>query len=79
MRRPRFLTALAVGAFICGEYGSDTVAADGVTAQYLVFEWWVVVPMESSNQYSLDLIDCDLVISSMIQRRRWRLVVSHGS
>ena len=42
MRRPRFLTALAIGAFICAEYGPDTVAADGVTHPYLVFEWWLV-------------------------------------
>jgi hypothetical protein len=42
MRRPRFLTALAVGAFICAEYGPDTVAADDVTPPYLVFEWWLI-------------------------------------
>jgi hypothetical protein len=42
MRRPRFLTALAIGAFICGEYGPDTIAADGITPPYLVFEWWIV-------------------------------------
>ncbi len=42
MRRPRFMTALAVGAFICAEYGPDTVAADDVTPPYLVFEWWIV-------------------------------------
>jgi hypothetical protein len=42
MRRPRFLTALAIGAFICGEYGPDTVSSDGVTPPYLVFEWWIV-------------------------------------
>jgi hypothetical protein len=42
MRRPRFMTALAVGAFVCEEYGPDTVAADTVTPPYLVFEWWVI-------------------------------------
>ncbi len=42
MRRPRFLTALAVGAFICADYGPDTVAADGITPPYLVYEWWIV-------------------------------------
>lgn len=42
MRRPRFLTIMAVGAFICAEYGPDVVAADGVTPPYLVFEWWVI-------------------------------------
>lgn len=49
MRRPRFLTALAVGAFICGEYGPDTVAADGVTPPYLVFEWWIVEAFVRAN------------------------------
>jgi hypothetical protein len=42
MRRPRFLTTLAVGAFLCQDYGLDAVAADEVTPPYLVFEWWVV-------------------------------------
>ena len=42
MRRPRFLTVMAVGACICAEYGPDDVAADGVTPPYLVFEWWIV-------------------------------------
>lgn len=42
MGRPRFLTALAVGAFICKDYGREDVAADGVTPPYLAFEWWVI-------------------------------------
>jgi hypothetical protein len=42
MGRPRFLTALAVGAFICKDYARDEVAADGVTPPYLAFEWWIV-------------------------------------
>ena len=50
MRRPRFLTVLAVGASICEEYGPEVVAADGVTPPYLVFEWWIVEAyMRASN------------------------------
>jgi hypothetical protein len=42
MGRPRFLTALAVGAHVCAEFGKDELAADEVTPPYLVFEWWIV-------------------------------------
>ena len=42
MGRPRFLTALAVGAYVCSEFGKDELASDEVTPPYLVFEWWVV-------------------------------------
>lgn len=49
MRRPRFLTVLAVGASICEEYGPEVVAADGVTPPYLVFEWWIVEAYVRAN------------------------------
>ena len=42
MRRPRFLTALAVGAHVCRDFEPETLAKDGVSPPYLVFEWWVV-------------------------------------
>ena len=42
MGRPRFLTALAVGAHVCAEHEPEAIAKDGVTPPYLVFEWWVV-------------------------------------
>lgn len=42
MRRPRFLTAMAVGARVCGGFNRDQMAADGVTPPWLVFEWFVV-------------------------------------
>ena len=42
MGRPRFLTALAVGARVCNDFEPETLAKDGVTPPYLVFEWWVV-------------------------------------
>lgn len=41
MSRPRFLTAIAVSAAVC-EGLEDRPAADGITPDYLVFEWLVV-------------------------------------
>lgn len=40
MERPRFITALVVGARVCDEFGSDELAADGVTPPWLVFDWY---------------------------------------
>lgn len=42
MRRPRFLTAMAVGARVCDGFDREQLAADGVTPPWLVFEWLVV-------------------------------------
>lgn len=42
MGRPRFVTAMAVGACVCERWDSDTVAADEVTPPWLVFEWFVI-------------------------------------
>lgn len=42
MARPRFLTAMAVGAAVCSEFESDMVAKDGVSEPWIVFEWHVV-------------------------------------
>ena len=41
MARPRFLTAMVVGAHVCEGFAEDT-AADNVTPAWLVFEWHVV-------------------------------------
>jgi hypothetical protein len=41
MARPRFLTAMAVGAHVCQPF-RDEIAADGVTPAYLVYEWYVI-------------------------------------
>jgi hypothetical protein len=41
MARPRFLTAIAVGAVVCQKF-RDEVAADRVTPAWLVFEWYVI-------------------------------------
>lgn len=41
MKHPRYLTAMAVGAIICSEFGEDDLAADEVSAPWQVFEWYV--------------------------------------
>ncbi|TXT26331.1 MAG: hypothetical protein FD134_575 [Gallionellaceae bacterium] len=42
MGRPRFVTAMALGACICENLDTDAVSADGVTPAWLVYEWFVV-------------------------------------
>lgn len=42
MSHPRFLTLTAVSAAICSEFDEETLAADGVSAPWQVFEWYVV-------------------------------------
>src|SRR6185437_2065548 len=39
---PRFLTAIAVSLAVCERFGEETVASDGVTEPWLVFEWYFV-------------------------------------
>ena len=39
---PRYLTAIAVSHAICDEFPADTVAADGVSEPWQVFEWYLV-------------------------------------
>jgi len=39
---PRFLTAMAVSLAVCSEFDDDTVAADGESEPWQVFEWYVV-------------------------------------
>lgn len=41
MSRPRFLTAIAVSAAVCDGL-EERLAADGITPDYLLFEWLVV-------------------------------------
>ncbi len=41
-RHPRFLTAIAVSLEICREFDEDTLAADGVSEPWQVFEWYLV-------------------------------------
>jgi hypothetical protein len=42
MRRPRYLTIMAVGASICAGFDEDLLAADGISDPTQVFEWYVV-------------------------------------
>ncbi len=42
MGRPRFVTAMALGACICEGWDADAVSSDGVTPPWLVYEWIVV-------------------------------------
>jgi hypothetical protein len=39
---PRFLTAMAVGDVICSPFPEDTVARDGVSEPWQVYEWYFV-------------------------------------
>lgn len=41
MSRPRFVTAMAVGAAVCQDLG-DELAGDGKTPAWLVYEWHVI-------------------------------------
>jgi hypothetical protein len=42
MGRPRFVTAMAVGACVCQSWDLDAVSADEITPPWLVWEWFVV-------------------------------------
>lgn len=42
---PRFLTSIAVSLSLCSEFGDDTVAADGVSEPWQIFEWYLVEGM----------------------------------
>lgn len=41
-RHPRFLTAMAVSLEICQDFDEDTMASDGVSPPWMVFEWYFV-------------------------------------
>jgi hypothetical protein len=41
-RHPRFLTAIAASLELCQDFDEETVAADGVSAPWMVFEWYLV-------------------------------------
>jgi hypothetical protein len=42
MKRPRFLTAMAVGSVVCSDFDSDLMAKDEISAPWQVYEWYVV-------------------------------------
>jgi hypothetical protein len=42
MSHPRYLTAMAVGMEVCRRFPEETVARDGISSPWLVFEWIAV-------------------------------------
>jgi len=42
MKHPRFLTLTAVSLAVCSNFDDDTLAKDGVSEPWQVFEWYVV-------------------------------------
>ncbi|MBI4833110.1 MAG: hypothetical protein HY801_16460 [Candidatus Lindowbacteria bacterium] len=51
-QHPRFLTAMAVSLEICRDFDEDTLAADGVSAPWIVFEWYLVEGLVRSTDAS---------------------------
>lgn len=41
MSRPRFVTAIALGAVVCADWDDEEIAKDGVSPPWMVFEWHV--------------------------------------
>lgn len=55
-QHPRFLTATALSLSLCAELGEETVARDGATEPWLVFEWYLVQGLVwMSRRRELDL------------------------
>ena len=50
MSRIRFVSVMCVGARACAEYEVDTVASDGVTPPWLVFEWFVIEALARAGE-----------------------------
>jgi hypothetical protein len=51
-QHPRFLTAMAVSLEICQDFDEETLAADGVSAPWIVFEWYLVEGLVRSTDAS---------------------------
>ena len=49
---PRFLTCMAVSLAVCGEFEEETLAKDGVTEPWLVFEWYLVEGLVRTSESS---------------------------
>jgi len=56
MRRPRFLTAMAVGAVVCNEFDTDFIAKDEISAPWQVYEWHVVQALVKRYRGKSDII-----------------------
>ena len=46
---PRFLTAIAVSLDLCSEFDDESIASDGVSEPWQVFEWYVVEGLVQSG------------------------------
>lgn len=55
MSHPRFLTAMAAGAFITREFEKDQVAADGQSEPWMVYEWYIVEGLVRSKDKGSEL------------------------
>ncbi len=53
---PRFLTAMAVGAYVGAAFDEDRVAADGVSPPWQAFEWLAVEGFVQSADSSTDYV-----------------------
>ena len=42
MGRPRFVTAMALGACVCASWDTETVSTDSMSPPWQVYEWFVV-------------------------------------
>jgi hypothetical protein len=46
---PRFLTAITVSIDLCSEFDDDSIASDGLSEPWQVFEWYLVEGMVRSG------------------------------
>lgn len=49
---PRFLTAIAASLAVCGDLGDETIASDGVSEPWQVFEWYAVEGLARTSKAS---------------------------
>ncbi len=56
MKHPRYLTAIAVGAYVCSDFGEEDLAVDEISPPWQVYEWYITSALvkrfdkENSNQ-----------------------------
>ena len=50
-KHPRFLTILAASLSLCGQFDDETVASDGVSEPWMVFEWYVVEGLNAFRRW----------------------------
>lgn len=41
MKHPRYLTAIAVGAYVCSDFGEEDLAVDEISPPWQVYEWYI--------------------------------------